>query len=121
MRAYKEVVKPWGSEKWIDLTDSYCFKEIVLLKGCRTSLQYHEMKQETNFISSGRAILTYRSKDSATYTSILVGPGFSMRFEPGDVHRFEALEDVTLYECSTIHVDDVVRLEDSYGREDKQK
>lgn len=112
----KVVEKPWGREEWLSLTDRYCFKKITLWKGCKTSLQYHEKKVETTYIESGRAIVTYRPRDSEESLVREVGPGFNIHLNPGDVHRFEALEDLVMFEASTIEVDDVIRLEDSYGR-----
>jgi hypothetical protein len=47
----------------------------------------------------------------------VIGPGATFRFRPGTVHRVTALEDTTIIEVSTNHLDDVVRLEDRYGRE----
>ena len=85
-------------------------------KGCKTSLQYHEKKLETTYIESGRAIVTYRPVGSSETIVREVGPGFNVHLNPGDIHRFEALEDLVMFEASTIEVDDVVRLEDSYGR-----
>lgn len=114
--SHKIVEKPWGKEEWISLTENYCFKRITLWKGCVTSLQYHEFKEETTYIESGRAIVTHKPVGVEKETVREVGPGFKIYLRPGDIHRFEALEDVVMFEASTIEVDDVIRLEDSYGR-----
>ena len=112
----KTVYKPWGREEWIALTDKYCFKRITIFEGCKTPLQYHKEKDETNLIHSGKAFVTFKALEGEEYKKV-VETGFSMRCRPGDVHRIEALDgDVVLYEVSTPEVDDVVRLEDSYGR-----
>jgi quercetin dioxygenase-like cupin family protein len=47
----------------------------------------------------------------------IVGAGAAFRFTPGTVHRVTAIEDTTILEVSTPQLDDVVRLEDAYGRE----
>lgn len=125
--SHKVVEKPWGKEEWISLTKNYCFKRITLWKGCKTSLQYHKHKEETTYIESGRAVVWYCTREETDSTGEPdklskreVGPGFKIYLRPGDVHRFEALEDVVMFEASTIEVDDVVRLEDSYGRQDQR-
>jgi len=105
-----------GREKWIALTDKYCFKCITIFAGCATSLQYHNFKEETNFIHSGKARVTFGGADGK-YSIAEVGPGYIMHVKPKEVHRIEAVTEVLLYETSTIEVDDVIRLEDSYGRE----
>lgn len=115
----KLVEKPWGKEEWIELTDKYCLKRITIFAGCKTSLQYHVKKQETIFFLSGKAVVAFREAHSLSSKTDFyeVGPGYILRMVPFDVHRIEALdEDVVVMEASTIEVDDVVRLEDSYGR-----
>lgn len=112
----KVIEKPWGREEWIALTDKYCFKRITIFEGCKTSLQYHEVKDETNFVHSGKAIVTFKDLDGIGFVKE-VEAGFRLRCMPGEIHRIEAVGgDVVLYEVSTPEVDDVVRLEDSYGR-----
>lgn len=108
---YKIVEKNWGKEIWYSLTDSYCLKQIFIKKGHRTSLQYHANKEETNVIISGRALVT------VGHVVCEAGPGDFFHLKPLVTHRFEAVEDLTMIEASTIHVDDVVRLSDDYGRE----
>lgn len=116
---YKVVEKPWGKEEWISLTGKYCFKRITIFEGCRTSLQYHNEKDETNFVHSGKPLVTFKDLDGVGFVK-QVDPGFILRCRPGEVHRIEAVgEDVVLYEVSTPEVEDVVRLEDSYGRQGK--
>ena len=114
---HKFVEKPWGSEKWIALTEDFCLKEIFIKKGFVTSLQYHEEKREANYIHSGKALLTLKRVGEEEYTEYILGPGKVVVLPNHDIHRFEALEDLIMFEASTIHVTDVVRLEDSYGRE----
>jgi len=115
-KPYRSVEKPWGREVWCALTDEYCLKLIEIKKGFVTSLQYHEKKRETTVIHSGRALVTLKRAGETKYSQYEVGPGAIIDLPVGDIHRIEALEDIVMYEASTIHVDDVVRLEDSYGR-----
>ena len=116
----KLVEKPWGKEEWIELTDKYCLKKITIFAGCKTSLQYHIKKSETIYFLSGKALVSFREARSilSSVTDLYTaGPGYILRINPYDIHRIEAIdEDVVVMEASTIEVDDVVRLEDSYGR-----
>ncbi len=112
---YKIVEKPWGKEEWLGLTDRHCLKKITLNKGFLTSLQYHEKKEETTYIESGSALF-YFHDERGELQSKEVGPGFSVTLLPGEIHRFEALEDLVMFEASTPEVMDVIRLEDSYNR-----
>jgi mannose-6-phosphate isomerase-like protein (cupin superfamily) len=111
------VEKPWGHELWWAQTDSYAGKLLHVDKGHRLSLQMHREKDETSYLLSGRMKLTYGpSRDELVEEEI--EPGHSWRIEPGTVHTIEALEDSVVLEASTPQVDDVVRLDDRYGRSD---
>lgn len=112
------IEKPWGSETILGYTSSYCFKRIIINKGHATSLQYHELKEETNFLVSGRAKIWIKRVGEPTFTIIEEAfPGAIISLKPGDVHRIEALEDCILHECSSPEIWDVIRLEDSYNRQ----
>ena len=107
------VLKPWGYEKWIAHNDKYVMKEIFIKKGFKTSLQYHNYKKETNYLFSGKIKVTIG--DITTEASV----GTILDLEPGQIHQIYALEDSLLFEASTPHLNDVVRIEDDYGRETK--
>ncbi|MCL8208075.1 MAG: phosphomannose isomerase type II C-terminal cupin domain [Actinomycetia bacterium] len=107
----KRVDKPWGYELWWAVTDRYVGKILFVRAGQALSLQYHERKAESMYCLSGRARLTLGE------TTRLMAPGEAVDIPPGLVHRLEALEDVTVVEVSTPELDDVVRLEDRYGRQ----
>src|SRR3990167_5700818 len=115
----KVVEKPWGRETWFSLTKDYCFKEIIIYMGCKTSLQYHEQKEETNLIIDGYARVTVQDPLTKEYVISEARQGEVFHFKPGQVHRFEAIygQSLVMHECSSCQVDDVVRIEDSYGRE----
>jgi len=81
------------------------------------SLQFHRVKDESWLVHSGRAKLDLGSAGDAVLHEEVIGPGASFHFHPGTVHRVTAIEDTTILEVSTPHLDDVVRLEDAYGRE----
>ncbi len=111
----REVSKPWGSELWFAHTDRYAGKILRVRAGCRLSVQYHEEKDETSYVLSGRVIVS--QGDSADrLTARELGPGESWRIQPLVVHTLEAVEDAEIIEVSTPQLDDVVRLEDRYGR-----
>jgi mannose-6-phosphate isomerase len=85
--------------------------------GHSLSLQYHERKDESWYVQSGRAKLELGSTGVAVLNERVIGPGEAFHYAPGTVHRVTALEDTTILEVSTPDLDDVVRLEDAYGRE----
>jgi mannose-6-phosphate isomerase-like protein (cupin superfamily) len=108
---------PWGEECWIAHTDRYAGKLLVLKAGHRLSLQYHERKHEAQYIESGRIKYTLGASDRpGEHTEVTAGAGSVVILPPGAVHRLEALEDARIFEVSTPDLDDVVRIEDDYGR-----
>jgi mannose-6-phosphate isomerase len=111
----REVSKPWGSELWFAHTDQYAGKILRVRAGCRLSVQFHEEKDETSFVLSGRVIVS-QGESPDTLTTLELGPGDSWRNSPLVVHTLEAVEDAEIIEVSTPQLDDVVRLEDRYGR-----
>lgn len=112
----KTVQKPWGHEVWYAHTDRYAGKIIVVEPGHRLSLQYHVSKDETSYLLEGRLRL-WQGADADSLTEREVGPGEAWRNHTGLVHTIEAIERSTVLEVSTPELDDVVRLEDKYGRE----
>jgi mannose-6-phosphate isomerase-like protein (cupin superfamily) len=136
----KMVTKPWGWEKWLAHGKPefpYAFKMIHIKAPHKTSLQFHQHKQESNFLLSGSALLHYSDTtiDLARYAkggyskddldAIVRGlkihrfkAGEIVHVLPGHIHRIEALEDITLMETSTTELDDVVRLQDDAKRPD---
>ena len=113
----RRVDKPWGYELIWALTDTYCGKILFVRAGHALSLQFHREKDESWLVQSGRAKLELGDAGQAALAEEVVGPGFAFHYRPGTVHRVTALEDTTIIEVSTPQLDDVVRLEDAYGRE----
>ena len=111
----RRVDKPWGYELIYAVTERYCGKLLFVRAGEALSLQYHRKKDETIYVHEGRAQLEI-GRQGEEPTPVLVGPGDSFRLRPGTVHRMRALEDTLFLEVSTPELDDVVRLEDRYGR-----
>jgi quercetin dioxygenase-like cupin family protein len=108
------VEKPWGFELWWARTDRYVGKLIHVNKGHALSLQYHNQKDETIFVHAGRIL--FEVQDGESLTSRELGPGDAVHIAPPTVHRMTAIEDTDIFEVSTPEVEDVVRLEDRYGR-----
>ena len=102
----------------------YSFKEILIRKGAKTSLQYHLLKNETNVIFHGNAILYYKVNSEVTnelakeedISSVVLNSPTLINISPTVLHRIEAINDVLLYEVSTPHLDDVIRLFDDNAR-----
>ena len=112
----RTVPKPWGHELIWALTDRYCGKIIVIETGRRLSLQRHEQKDESIYVLSGRLLL-YLEDDGGTVATMELGQGDGAHVPVGRIHRYEAIERVELIEVSTPELDDVIRLEDDFGRE----
>jgi len=110
------VEKPWGHELIWAHTDRYVGKILVIEAGQRLSLQRHEIKDESILVMSGRLRLTLEDDDGEVRVDEL-GPGDHRRVETGRIHRYEAIDRCELVEVSTPELDDVVRLEDDFGRE----
>jgi mannose-6-phosphate isomerase-like protein (cupin superfamily) len=108
--APKIVPKPWGREVWFAHEERYAGKILEVTAGHALSLQKHERKAETLYLQSGRLVFHFNGVDEE------MRAGQCITVRPGDVHRMEAIEDSVLLEVSTPELDDVVRLEDRYGR-----
>ncbi len=113
----RKVEKPWGYELIWAETRNYVGKVLFVKAGESLSLQFHRVKEESWLVGQGRAKLELGSAGDAVLRAEVIGPGATFHFMPGTVHRITALEDTTIVEVSTPHLDDVVRLEDRYGRE----
>jgi len=113
----RRVDKPWGYELIWALTDVYCGKVLFVRAGHSLSLQFHRTKDESWLVQAGRAKLELGDAGERVLAEEVVGPGAAFHYTPGTVHRVTALEDTTILEVSTPQLEDVVRLEDAYGRE----
>jgi mannose-6-phosphate isomerase len=113
----RKVEKPWGHELIWALTDAYCGKLLFVKAGHSLSLQFHREKDEAWLIHAGRAKLELGEVGNKVLKAEVVGPGAAFHYKPGTVHRVTAIEDTTILEVSTPQLDDVVRLEDAYGRQ----
>ena len=113
----RKVDKPWGYELIWAETEHYVAKVLFVKAGESLSLQFHRVKDESWLVQDGRAKLELGSAGDAVLRVEVIAAGASFHFRPGTVHRVTAIEDTTILEVSTSEPDDVVRLEDKYGRE----
>lgn len=109
------VEKPWGYEIRWAITDRYLGKILHVNKGEALSLQYHERKDEYQYVVSGRVDIETGGPDGALVKHQMRA-GDTLHIQPGTRHRITAVEDTDIFEVSTPEGDDVVRLEDRYGR-----
>jgi mannose-6-phosphate isomerase len=114
--APKRVDKPWGWELIWALTERYAGKVLFVKAGESLSLQFHNVKDESWYVLEGRAHLQLGKAGEGILGEQVIVAGEAFRLRPGTVHRVKALDDTRILEVSTPHLDDVVRLEDSYGR-----
>lgn len=109
--------KPWGHELLWALSGRYAGKILFVKAGESLSLQFHKEKDEAWYVLEGRARLELGDAGQAALNEEVIVAGAAFHFTPGTVHRVTALEDTRILEVSTPHLEDVVRLEDRYGRE----
>lgn|GEM_PF-904679 len=134
----KTINKPWGYEKWIadGAPDfKYALKEIFFKTGNKSSIQFHQFKEETTYVLKGKGILHYSeipiniekytadnySTDDidnliSNMKKLEINPGMIYHIKPGIIHQVESIEDLLFIESSTIELDDVVRFKDQWGR-----
>ncbi len=104
------IKKPWGKEEILVVEKQYVLKRLHMNKGHRCSLQYHKEKTETIYVLSGVLSLCVERD------IIIMKPGDFITIQPMEVHRMVGIKDTIYLESSTAEFDDVVRVEDSYGR-----
>lgn len=134
----KTITKPWGYERWIadGAPDfKYALKEIMIRKSFQSSIQFHEFKHETTYVQSGKGYLHYNDNpidikkfNDQGYSNteiqefiqkmkkIEINSGKIYHIKPGIIHRVEAITDLAFIESSTIELDDVIRINDEWGR-----
>lgn len=112
-----KVDKPWGYELRWATTDRYLGKVLHINKGEALSLQYHQRKDEYQYVLKG-AIDIELGGDDGQLTTHRMKAGDTLHITPRTRHRLTAVEDTDIFEVSTPEIDDVVRLEDRYGRAD---
>ena len=119
MNEIARIDKPWGYELHWAKTDRYVGKVIHVNAGHALSLQYHNQKDETIFLWTGK--LKFEIEVDGALTAREMLPGESVHITPKTVHRMTAIEESDIFEVSTPELHDVVRIEDRYGREDRKQ
>ena len=122
---FYKVSKPWGYELWINsLNTDFAFKKIYIKKGFQTSLQFHNYKRETNLVLEGEARFFYKKNKQVKNMNVTtkdiaskkINKGAIINVYPKILHRIKALRNLTLYEVSSPHLKDVVRIQDDTNR-----
>ena len=113
----RHVPKPWGHETIWAANDLYAGKILHIKAGQKLSVQYHVQKDETVYLLSGELKYCVQLEGSDHPTDMQLRVGEAFRVTPGTSHYMEAVTDCAVLEASTPHLDDVVRLQDAYGRE----
>ena len=108
------VEKPWGHELIWARTDRYVGKILHIEAGHALSLQYHHRKDESIYVLTGEIILRMQQDETVIERRLAAGEAFHIH--PKLIHQFEAVVTSDLLEASTPEIDDVVRLQDRYGR-----
>jgi mannose-6-phosphate isomerase len=115
IRDVRKVEKPWGYELIFAHTDLYAGKILHVNPGEALSLQYHERKDETLFLAAGEVRFQVQENGELVWRTLRLGEAYHV--PPGTQHRMVAgPEGCRLIEVSTPELEDVVRLEDRYGR-----
>ncbi len=114
-QSIQRVEKPWGHELIWAKTKDYVGKILFIKKGHKLSLQYHRQKEETIFLQTGKMCFVFEN-ETGNLDEIILLPGESHHIATGKKHRMIAIEDCSVFEVSTPQLDDVVRIEDGYGR-----
>jgi len=109
------VDKPWGYEIRWAITERFVGKVLHVNKGESLSLQYHKKKDESQLLVKGAVDIELGGEDGVLQTFRMT-VGDTLHITPGTRHRITAIEDADIFEVSTAEIDDVVRLEDKYGR-----
>ena len=113
----RRVPKPWGHETIWASNELYAGKILHIAAGCALSKQYHRVKDETVYLLSGEMRYFVQTVGTDRVEDVFLRQGEAFRITPGTIHYMEAVTDCDVLEASTPHLDDVVRLQDRYGRE----
>ncbi len=98
------IIKPWGREIWLKVTDNYVMKKLIIEKDKGISLQVHNNKEETMYVEKGVGLVRLNN-DNFT-----ISKGDVLHIKPGDIHKVTALYDMIIIEASTPELDDVKHL-----------
>ena len=99
------VPKGWGEEIIIENNELYCGKILIFDAGCKFSMHYHMVKDETWYVEKGEFIYRWIDTETAEVKIVRLYPEDIVRQRPGQPHQLEALTDGVVFEVSTHHVD----------------
>lgn len=117
-RVDQEILeRDWGREIVWANGGTYCGKLLEMKKGTKGGLQYHQVREETMYLVSGKALLRRDNGTGRELEEVVIYPGEAYHVETGAVHQVEALEDSVFFEASNLHIPDRVRMEPHYGLE----
>ena len=100
-----KIPKGWGEELIIENNEKYCGKLLIFRKGCKFSMHYHMIKDETWYVDKGNFIYRWIDTETADLIEQNLKPGDIVRQRPGQPHQIESLEDGVIFEVSTQHFD----------------
>ena len=99
------VPKGWGDEIIIENNEMYCGKLLRFHKGCKFSMHYHMVKDETWYVEKGEFIYRWIDTEKADVKTVRLYPKDIVRQRSGQTHQLEALTDGVIFEVSTHHED----------------
>ena len=99
------VPKGWGEELIIENNDKYCGKVLVFKSGCKFSMHYHMIKDETWYVEYGEFVYRWLDTETAKLNEIILHEGDVVRQRPGQPHQLEAITAGRIFEVSTHHED----------------
>jgi mannose-6-phosphate isomerase-like protein (cupin superfamily) len=100
-----KVPKGWGEELIIENNDKYCGKLLIFKAGCKFSMHYHMIKDETWYVDKGEFTYKWIDTETADTIEINLKPGDIVRQRPGQPHQLIAITDGIIFEVSTHHED----------------
>jgi mannose-6-phosphate isomerase-like protein (cupin superfamily) len=101
-----KVPKGWGEEIIIENNEMYCGKLLKFKKGCKFSMHYHLIKDETWYVNEGKFIYRWIDTETAETHEVKLKEGDVVRQRIGQPHQLMALTDGEVFEVSTEHFDD---------------
>jgi quercetin dioxygenase-like cupin family protein len=99
------IPKGWGEELIIENNEMYCGKLLIFRKGCKFSMHYHMIKDETWYVNEGEFVYKWIDTFDANIQEEKLTKGDIVRQKPGQPHQLIALTDGIIFEVSTTHID----------------
>jgi len=100
-----KVPKGWGEELIIENNEMYCGKLLIFKAGCKFSMHYHMIKDETWYVDKGIFIYRWIDTETAEVHEQHLKVGDTVRQRPGQPHQLEAIEEGIIFEVSSTHSD----------------